>query len=433
MNSICVVGLGYIGLPTASLFANNGYKVFGVDINAKVVETINAGKIHINEVGLRTLVEAAVRSGHLIAATSPNKADVYIIAVPTPFGSEKQPDLSFVFDSVKEIIPFLEPGNLVILESTIPPGTTKKVAKFIARQRPDLIKEGKRPDESLKILIAHCPERVLPGQILKELVGNDRVVGGLDELSGKRAEGLYGSIVSGNIYRTDATTAEMVKLSENTFRDVNISLSNELALICQKLGVNIWEIISLANKHPRVKFLNPGPGVGGHCIAVDPWFIVSEFPEDAKVIRSARDRNDMMPGAVARQTFDLLRGENNPKVACLGGSYKANVGDWRNSPAIDVYKLLQKKFGDSATIELNDMYIVDSSLPLKPLDAVLSQATLILLLVDHDDYKLLDPVVVGELVSRKKVFDTRNTLDRKKWQAAGFEVHILGDGSKPLL
>jgi UDP-N-acetyl-D-mannosaminuronic acid dehydrogenase len=433
MNTICVVGLGYIGLPTASLFANNGYKVLGVDTNLKVVETINAGEIHINEVGLRTLVEAAVRSGHLMAATSPNKADVYIIAVPTPFGSEKQPDLSFVFDSVKEIIPFLEPGNLVILESTIPPGTTKKVARFIAGQRPDLIKEGKRFDESLKILIAHCPERVLPGQILKELVGNDRVVGGLDELSGKRAEGLYGSIVSGSIYRTDATTAEMVKLSENTFRDVNISLSNELALICQKLGVNIWEIISLANKHPRVKFLNPGPGVGGHCIAVDPWFIVSEFPEDAKVIRSARDRNDMMPGAVARQTFDLLRNESNPKVACLGGSYKANVGDSRNSPAIEVYRLLQEKFGDSATIELNDMYIVDSSLPLKPLDAVLSHATLILLLVDHDDYKLLDPVVVGRVVSRKRVFDTRNTLDRKKWEAAGFDVHVLGDGSKPLL
>jgi UDP-N-acetyl-D-mannosaminuronic acid dehydrogenase len=429
MKSLCVIGLGYIGLPTASLFANQGFRVKGVDAKEHVVEMVNSGRNHIQEVGLRTMVEAAISSGQLSASLEPSCSDAFIIAVPTPFGPNKEPDLTHVFDAARKIIPVLEPGNLVVVESTVPPGTTEKVAALIAERRPDLVGDPSDPVGSLQVHLAHCPERVLPGRILKELVENDRVIGGLNPRATECAIDLYKRIVSGTIFGTDATTAEMVKLSENTFRDVNISLVNELAIICEKLGISVWEVIELANKHPRVKMLTPGPGVGGHCIAVDPWFIVSEFPEDANLIRAARLRNDAMPDAVVARVERLVQGVASPVIACLGASYKGNVGDARNSPAIEIYEKLRAKFDGKGEVRINDMYVDDKDLPLVSLREVIEKADLVLVLVDHFEYRALDPVEIAKKVGRRVVYDTRNTLNHDRWRAAGFEVHILGSGT----
>lgn len=421
MNTICVIGLGYIGLPTSSLFANSGFQVLGVDINQSVVEAINSGRNYIEEVGLRTLVEAAVRSGRFRAAVEAGPADAFIIAVPTPFDERKLPDLSHVFDSVKGIIPHLRHGNLVVVESTVPPGTTRRIASLIAGERPDLIDSP----GVLGVTVAHCPERVLPGQILKELVENDRIIGGVTPESSTAAAALYSRIVSGKIYQTDATTAEMVKLSENTFRDVNISLANELAMVCYALDINVWEVIRLANNHPRVNILNPGPGVGGHCIAVDPWFIASTFPDTARVIRSARMRNDAMPEFVVSRILSLVQNTPQPKIACLGVSYKANVGDPRNSPALAVYRSLVSSLPAGAVVQVTDPHVSPTTIPLKSLDEVLSGANLVVILTDHDEYKSLDAATVSSLVRSKCVFDTRNALDHHSWRAAGFQVHTI--------
>ena len=432
MKTVCVIGLGYIGLPTASLFANQGFRVKGVDAKEHVVEMVNSGRNHINEVGLRTMVEAAISSGQLSASREPSAADAFIIAVPTPFGPHKEPDLSHVFAATREVAPFLRPDNLVVVESTVPPGTTEKVGSIIAEERPDLVRDPAHPVGSLRVHLAHCPERVLPGRILKELVENDRVIGGLNPQATACAVGLYKRIVSGTIFPTDATTAEMVKLSENTFRDVNISLVNELAVICEKLGISVWEVIELANKHPRVRMLTPGPGVGGHCIAVDPWFIVSEFPEDANVIRAARVRNDAMPDLVVARAEKLVEGISSPRIACLGASYKGNVGDARNSPAVEIFEKLTARLGPHGSVRLNDMYVDERSLPLQSLSEALEGADLILLLVDHYEYSALDPVEIAKKVGRRVVLYTRRALNRARWEAAGFEYHLLGAGSPAL-
>jgi len=266
----------------------------------------------------------------------------------------------------------------------------------------------------------------LPGKILKELVENDRVIGGLTEQAGMMAKELYSSLVSGNIYLTDATTAEMVKLSENTFRDVNIALANEFAIISEKLGINVWEVIALANKHPRVNILNPGPGVGGHCIAVDPWFIASEFPNDTKVITASRLLNDSIPSRVVEKIISLVKNERNPVIVCLGASYKANVGDERNSPALEIYSLLVKHFGDKAEVRLNDMHVQNALLKNIPIENIFNNASIIVLLTDHLEYALLSPEKISKEVKNKIVFDTRNILDKKKWESAGFKVNVLG-------
>jgi UDP-N-acetyl-D-mannosaminuronic acid dehydrogenase len=428
MKSICVIGLGYIGLPTASLLATNGHSVLGVDTNPEVVDWINSGKNHIEEVGLRTLLEAAVASGHLRASTVPAPSDVFIIAVPTPFDKKKQPDLSHVRDATQSIIPALRAGNLVVLESTVPPGATREVARRISEARPDLVGGTRDPLGTLRVMVAHCPERVLPGQILKELVENDRVIGGITPEAARRAQELYENIVSGTIYLTDATTAELVKLSENTFRDLNISFANELAVLCEKLGVNVWDVIELANKHPRVKILNPGPGVGGHCIAVDPWFLAAASLDETRVIQAARLRNDRMPGLVVQRILELASGLKRPKIALLGASYKGNVGDARNSPAVEVLNSLRKRLPEGGEVVMNDMHIKGDTLPLVPLDATLEGASIIVLLTDHAEYRSLDPLEVARTVRQKILFDTRNALDHARWVAAGFEVHVLGNG-----
>lgn len=341
--TISVVGLGYIGLPTAAVIASNGIRVVGVDVNQHAVDTINQGKIHIVEPGLEDLVKQAVQDGHLSAHTSPQKADAFLIAVPTPFkGEDHEPDLKYIESASRALAPMLEKGNLVVLESTSPVGATEQMAKWLAEERSDLtfphtVAQGQTPD----IFVAHCPERVLPGQVIRELVENDRIIGGMDAASTAAATQVYKLFVKkGECIATEARTAEMSKLTENAFRDVNIAFANELSLICDKQGINVWELISLANRHPRVNVLQPGCGVGGHCIAVDPWFIVNQNPDTARMIHQARLVNDYKPQYVVEQVESAVAGISNPKIACLGLAFKPDIDDLRESPALDITKTL---------------------------------------------------------------------------------------------
>lgn len=418
MNHICVLGLGYIGLPTASLFATNGIRVTGVDVNPFVVETINKGQIHIEEPGLKTVVQAAINSGQLRAATSPVEADVFVIAVPTPITPEKTADMRYVEAAAKAILPHLRPGSLVVLESTSPPGTVRDLLA------PLFESAGWRIGTDLHL--AHCPERVLPGQILRELLENHRVIGGFTPACAEKARALYATIVSGELHLTDATTAEMVKVMENTYRDVNIALANELALIAEGIGIDAWEVIRLANLHPRVNLHQPGPGVGGHCISVDPWFVVEQAPEQAKLIRLARETNDAMPAHVARMVEAVLGGASGAKVAVLGAAYKGNVDDTRESPALEVIRNLNEAgFG----VTVYDPHVRELEYELSDIEGALSDADCILLLTPHNEFKYLSPVEVAKKVRRRLLIDTRRLLDRAAWQAAGFEVVVLGSGA----
>ena len=337
-----MIGLGYIGLPTATLFASRKKKVIGVDISEHAVNTINQGKIHIIEPELDMLVSAAVTSGYLRATTKPEPADAFLIAVPTPFTDGYHPDLTYINAAARSIAPVLAKGNLVILESTSPVGTTEKLAEWLAEARPDLT-FPQHTAEAADIQIAYCPERVLPGHVVHELVSNDRVIGGMNRTATYMAATLYKTFVQGELVATDARTAEMCKLTENSFRDVNIALANELSLICDKLNINVWELIKLANRHPRVNILQPGAGVGGHCIAVDPWFIVSKTPEEARIIRTAREVNDHKPEWVLEQIKGAIlsvlaespeKKMTDVSVACLGLAFKPDIDDLRESPAV---------------------------------------------------------------------------------------------------
>ena len=394
---ICVIGLGYIGLPTASLLGTKGFYVHGVDTSQEVVATINAGGIHIVEPDLDILVKSAVQSGRLRAGLEPVEADVFIIAVPTPFKQGKQPDLSYVEAATRIIAPYVKPGNLVILESTSPVGTTDEVVARILQDAGHNIKED--------IYIAHCPERVLPGRILIELIENDRIVGGINKASTKKAVEFYKSFVRGEVLETDSRTAEMAKLTENSFRDVNIAFANELSLICDQEGINVWELISLANRHPRVNILNPGPGVGGHCIAVDPWFIVSRAPELARLIRTAREINDFKPGWVIEKTRRSAEKFKHPVIGCLGLAFKADVDDLRESPAVDIVrKLLDENLGEVLIAEPN--LKVHGEFTLCPYEAVVAASDILLLLVDHKEFRDLKAVDLKE----KILIDTRGII-----------------------
>ena len=394
---ICVIGLGYIGLPTASLLGTKGFYVHGVDASQKVVETINAGGIHIVEPDLDILVKSAVQSGRLSAGLEPVEADVFIVAVPTPFKQGKQPDLSYVEAATRMIAPYVKPGNLVILESTSPVGTTDEVVARLLQDAGHNIKE--------EIYIAHCPERVLPGRILVELIENDRIVGGINKASTKKAVEFYKSFVRGEVLETDSRTAEMAKLTENSFRDVNIAFANELSLICDQEGINVWELISLANRHPRVKILNPGPGVGGHCIAVDPWFIVSRAPELARLIRTAREVNDFKPAWVIEKVRRSAEKFKHPVIGCLGLAFKADVDDLRESPAVDIVrKLLEENLGEVLIAEPN--LKMHSEFTLGSYEAVVAASDIILLLVDHKEFRDLKAVDLKE----KILIDTRGVI-----------------------
>lgn len=411
------MGLGYIGLPTASVFASNGFEVLGVDISPRVVETVNRGDIHIEEPGLHTLVQAAIQSGNLRASLTPESADVFIIAVPTPLTAEKTADMQFVIGAAESLAPHLHRGNLIILESTSPPGTC------IGLLKPILERSGLKVGEDL--YLAHCPERVLPGKILKELIENDRIIGGYDVLSAEHARALYASFVEGELILTDCTTAETVKLLENTFRDVNIALANEAALLCETLGVDFAQAAVLANRHPRVQIHHAGPGVGGHCISVDPWFLVEAQPQVAQLIRMARDRNDGMPGEVVARVQEALAGISGPVIAALGLAYKANVDDIRESPALRVIALLREQ---GMEVRVFDPHVRRDDLPQSPFEDVVAGADCLLLLTDHDEFKAMNPRLIAGQVRTRVLYDTRNALDRAAWKEAGFSVHVLGKG-----
>jgi UDP-N-acetyl-D-mannosaminuronic acid dehydrogenase len=401
MDKVCVVGLGYVGLPTASLLANKGFHVRGVDVNPGIVETINRGEIHIHEPDLDVLVTSAVNSGNLTASLSPTSADVFILAVPTPFQDGYVPDISYIEAATQAIAPYLESGNLVILESTSPVGTTEAIGDWLRELRPDL--------EANAIYIAHCPERVLPGQILKELIINDRIVGGINPASTAKAAAFYQQFVTGEIVPTQARTAELSKLTENAFRDVNIAFANELSLICQRLQINVWELRELANRHPRVNILQPGPGVGGHCIAVDPWFIVHSAPEQARLIRTAREVNDSKPHHVVNQVKAATAEFQQAVIACLGLAYKANIDDLRESPAMAIVReLAREAVGHLLAVEPHIPSLpasLDSlgNIQLVELDMALQKADIIVLLVDHQAFKDID----REQLQEKTVIDTR--------------------------
>nr|AAM22571.1 AcbIII [Aeromonas hydrophila] len=393
--TISVVGLGYIGLPTAAVIASNGIRVIGVDVNQRAVDTINQGKIHIVEPGLEDLVKQAVQDGHLSAHTSPQKADAFLIAVPTPFqGEEHEPDLKYIESASRALAPMPEKGNLVVLESTSPVGATEQMAKWLAEERSDLtfphtVAEGQTPD----IFVAHCPERVLPGQVIRELVENDRIIGGMDKASTAAATLVYKMFVKkGECIATEARTAEMSKLTENAFRDVNIAFANELSLICDKQGINVWELISLANRHPRVNILQPGCGVGGHCIAVDPWFIVNQNPDTAKIIHQARLVNDYKPHYVVEQVEKAVAGLVNPKIACLGLAFKPDIDDLRESPALDITKTLANNpayqiLAVEPNIEVLPPVLENrNNVLLTDISSALSEADIVIVLVKHKQF-----------------------------------------------
>lgn len=416
--TLSVIGLGYIGLPTAATFASRGLKVIGVDVNQKAVDTINSGGIHIIEPDLDIVVQSVVQTGHLRATTTPEPADAFIVAVPTPFKDDKQPDLKYIQAASKAIAPVLQKGNLVILESTSPVGATEQMAAWLAEARPDL-SFPQQAGEDADICVAHCPERVLPGKVLVELVNNDRVIGGMTPKCSQAAVSLYKLFVQGECVVTNARTAEMCKLTENSFRDVNIAFANELSIICDKLDINVWELIRLANRHPRVNILQPGPGVGGHCIAVDPWFIVASAPDEARLISTARQVNDHKPewviDQVTKAIADFLLANPNKTtrdvtIACLGLAFKPDIDDLRESPSLEIaHKLWDSSAANIICAEPNveSSGFDDPRVRLVDLNHALDKADIILILVDHGVFKAIDK----SSFNTKVVIDTRGLLN----------------------
>lgn len=416
IKSVAVIGLGYIGLPTAAILASNGIDVVGVDVKQTTVDAVNRGEVPFVEPDLSDFVERAVAAGRLSASTETPSADAYIVAVPTPFNIDKSADLSYIETAASNIAPKLKGGELVILESTSPPGATQRMGDVILGLRPDLsIGDG----GTNSIYLAHCPERVLPGRIMIELVANDRIVGGITPRAAEMARELYNSFCEGTIHLTDATTAEMAKLVENSYRDVNIAFANELSVISDKLDINVWELIRLANYHPRVNILQPGPGVGGHCIAVDPWFIVAAAPDDANIIRMARNVNDAKPEYVVDSVIRAVKETQATTVSAFGLAFKANIDDLRESPAIGIVKTLIERLPD---ININVVEPHISALPasvtapntsLVSVDEALEQSQVLLILVDHDAFSLLKSADL----SKMSVIDTRGMLEMKKGQS----------------
>jgi UDP-N-acetyl-D-mannosaminuronic acid dehydrogenase len=415
-NTISIIGLGYIGLPTAAVFASRKVKVIGVDVNQHAVDTINRGEIHIVEPDLDMVVHAAVTEGYLRATITPEPADAFLIAVPTPFKGDHEPDLSYIEAASKAIAPVLKKNDLVILESTSPVGATEQMAAWLAEARPDLTFPQTHGDGS-DIRVAHCPERVLPGQVLRELVQNDRVIGGMTPKCSEVAARLYKSFVQGECVITNARTAEMCKLTENSFRDVNIAFANELSIICDKLGINVWELIKLANRHPRVNILQPGPGVGGHCIAVDPWFIASAMPDEARLIRTAREVNDRKPEWVLEKVklamADFLlenptKTAKDVRIACFGLAFKPDIDDLRESPALAIAREIAGHHpGPLLVVEPNIERLPEelSSAQLTSIEVAVADAHIHVMLVDHSPFR-------GSQIPYGVLVDTRGVWSR---------------------
>ena len=432
---ICVLGLGYTGLPTATTFATHGLRVVGVDINPKIISTLQNGGIHIHEPGLSTLVQEAMRSGNLTVCAAPEPADAFIIEVPTPFYHDergvhegkpyRRADMRAVVSATEAIVPHLRKGNLVVLESTSPPRTT--VDLLI----PILERSGLKAGADF--FLAYTPERVLPGNILRELVDNDRVIGGIDHASSQAGRDLFAIFVRGEIVLTDATTAEMVKLMENTYRDINVAAANEFSRLAERFGVDVWEAISLANRHPRVKILRPGPGVGGHCVSVDPWFFVEAAPDLASLIHTARMVNDSQPTFVLESIRKAAGPLAGKRIAVLGLAFKEDVDDLRESPAVEITRMLAEQGAQVKAYEPfkpDAQYDAFATVP--SLESALEAAEVLVILAGHTVFKALDPQQVARQTPARLVMDTRNVCDPAVWKAAGFRVVRLGDGKKKL-
>ncbi|MGI6751232.1 MAG: nucleotide sugar dehydrogenase [Anaerovoracaceae bacterium] len=414
--NICVIGLGYIGLPTAAMFASTGHYVTGVDNNPQVVDSLNKGEIIIEEQGLGQLVSKAVKEGNLKGSLKPVESHVFILAVPTPITSDKKACMSHVISAAESIVPYLKIGDTVILESTSPVGTVDEVLA------PILAKSGLKPGTDF--YLGHSPERVIPGQILNELVNNSRIAGGINSQSALKISHIYkSSFVKGEIYITDSRTAELCKLAENTFRDVNIAFANELAKICESLGINAWEAIELCNKHPRVNIHQPGPGVGGHCIAVDPWFIVEKEPDLSNIIQQSRITNDSMPYHVMSKIDSILTGIKNPKVTLLGITYKGDVDDVRESPILALSKLLRE---GGYEVTHFDPFVKNPELASDDLIDSCRDSDLLVLGAPHSQFKSLPFEDLSRIMRNKNLLDTRNLADSAAAESYGFSYHLLG-------
>lgn len=415
MKRICVLGLGYIGLPTALLLASSGFEVVGVDINRKIVENLKNGILPFSEPGLEELFAKAHKNFEAEEKIEP--ADIYLIAAPTPLDKYVDvPDMKYVKSALESIGSVLEPGNLVILESTVPVGTCER---FVI---PILEKSGLRAGE---FHFAYCPERAIPGRTLYEMVHNDRIIGGIDRTSAEIAGEVYSSFVKGSIYLTNVRTAEFVKLIENAYRDVNIAFANEIAQIAEELGINVWEAIELANKHPRVNILRPGPGVGGHCIPIDPFFLVSNSLR-SRLIPLAREINDQMPNYVLKKVKEMLLGLKDPTITVLGVAYKGNVDDTRETPALKFIKLAEN---EGFRVKVHDPLVRNFEYPLLSLEEAVKDSDCLVVITDHDVFRDIKPEEVAKLMRNRNLFDARNLLNHEKWRKAGFRVRVIGDGS----
>jgi len=415
LKQICILGMGYIGLPTACMFANNGFEVLGIDINDDIINKLQNGKLHIEEPELEKIFLEAFNNKKLRVAKEVEKSDIYIIAVPTPINKENKANLDYVKSASEMMANYVNNDSLVILESTSPPGTTRNIVGNIIKKNTGLV-AGK------DYYLAFCPERVLPGKIIMELVNNDRVIGGINTKSAEYARDIYSSFVKGNIFLTDLETSEFVKLAENTYRDVNIAFANELSVICEKYGINVWDVIKFANMHPRVNILNPGPGVGGHCIAVDPWFILENIDIADTLIEKSRNINNYRPIYIADRVKEILKDIKNPKVTIFGLSYKENVGDLRESPALKIIEELKKK---EITVSAFDPLILNGKVELSSLEDSLKDSDLLLLFVGHDNFKDVDLNMIYRLMRNKNIFDTRNFYDAKVIKNAGFNYYRI--------
>lgn len=421
MKKLCVIGLGYIGLPTSAMFALSGHKVIGVDVSQHVVETLNKGEVHIEEPGLDKVVKMMVNSGNIVAQTKAEAADAFIIAVPTPHTKDNKCDLSYVVSAVKCSLPYFKKGDIVIIESTIAPRTTVDVVKPLIEAEGFVIGED--------IFLSHCPERVLPGKIMEELVENNRIVGGVTRECALKAAELYRSFVKGEIIITDSKTAEMSKLMENTFRDVNIALANELVKICKDLDINALDVIQMANKHPRVNIHQPGPGVGGHCLAVDPYFIIEKAPDKANIIALARETNNSMPNFVVEQVSELTKTQTNPVISVFGITYKGNIDDMRESPAMEIIHILKEK---GFELKIHDPHVVTDELELVDIEQSVKDSDMILILSDHNEFKEYNYEALANEMRTPQILDTKNILDAKKCEGTNVQLINFGNLSENL-
>lgn len=412
---MCVIGLGYIGLPTATIFSLSGYKVIGVDINETVLEKLHKESIIVEEPKLQTLVKYAIKNNNLTVCLEPEESDIFIIAVPTPIKENKTADMKYVVSAARSIVKYLKKGNIVILESTSPVGTTEEILKPIIEE------SGLKVGSDL--LLGYCPERVIPGDIINELKRNNRLIGGINELSAIEIEKIYKSFVEGEIYLTDCKTAEICKLMENIYRDVNIALANELLLICDNLEINGWKVIEYCNKHPRVNLHTPGPGVGGHCLSVDPWFVVEKEPQLSKLIKTSRQINDNMPTYVYETIEKILDFEKNKKITILGITYKANISDIRESSIIKLIDILLK---NNYNVSVYDPFVKDSYLSKDNIIEACEDSDLVVLGVDHDEFKNIPLDMIKKVMSGNILLDTRNFFNKEEVLEVGLDYRLLG-------